>query len=122
MNKRQIGANKEKLAAEYLESIGLKVIDRNYHTRYEEIDIVAKDEKTYVFVEVKYRNSDRYGSPLEAVNANKMRKISMGAVAYMNNHKLPIDNTPIRFDVIGICGKDITYVKNAFDYTGINIM
>ena len=122
MNKRKIGADKEKLAAEYLEAMGLKVICRNYRTRYEEIDIIAKDEETYVFVEVKYRKSDRYGNPLEAVNANKIKRISMGAVSYLNNHKLPLDNTSVRFDVIGICKDDITYVKNAFGYAGMSIM
>ncbi|MBQ9608738.1 MAG: YraN family protein [Lachnospiraceae bacterium] len=122
MNKRKIGADKEKLAAEYLGAMGLKIIDRNYRTRYEEIDIIAKDDETYVFVEVKYRKNDKYGTPLEAVNTDKIRRISMGAVSYLNNHKLPLDNTPIRFDVIGICKDDITYVKNAFDYAGMSIM
>ena len=70
-NKRQTGSFYEDRAAEYLESIGYDILCRNFYGKGGEIDIVAKDNETLVFVEVKYRSSVRYGFPEEAVTAFK---------------------------------------------------
>lgn len=120
-NKRRLGAYKEKLAEAYLEAQGLKIIERNYRTRYEEIDLIAREDKTIVFVEVKYRSSDRYGTPLEAVDYKKKKRISMGAVSYLGRHNMSLSDTSVRFDVVGICKDEIEHVRNAFEFTGISI-
>ncbi len=117
-NKRELGEEKEKLAADFLCTLGYDILETNYRTRFEEIDIIARDEKTIVFVEVKYRNSNRYGDPLEAINYGKQRRISMGALSYLSQNNIPIESTSIRFDAIGIFKGKITHIKNAFGYMG----
>ncbi len=117
-NKRAVGEEKEKLAADYLSSLGYDILETNYRTKFEEIDIIARDDKTIVFVEVKYRNGERYGNPLEAINYNKQRRISMGAVSYLSRSNISIESTSIRFDAIGISKGRITHVKDAFCYMG----
>ena len=117
-NKRALGEEKEKLAADYLRSLGYDILETNYRTKYEEIDIIARDEGTIVFVEVKYRNSDKYGNPLEAVTFSKQRRISMGAVYYLSQNYISVDNSSIRFDAIGISKGEIKHIKDAFSYMG----
>ncbi len=117
-NMRKVGSDKEEIAAEYLENKGYFIIEKNYRVRQAEIDIIARDGGTIVFVEVKYRANSGSGHPLEAVNYNKQRQICKGALFYMNQKKISLDNTSIRFDVIGILGEEITHVENAFDFVG----
>ena len=114
MNKRTVGGEKEQIAGKYLEQKGLLVLEFNYRTRMAEIDIVARDGKTLVFVEVKYRKDISDGHPLEAVNARKQRKIRMAALYYLEDHNLSPDLTDLRFDVVGILGDEITHIENAF--------
>lgn len=116
MNKRIKGKDKEELAAKFLENKGYIIVETNFRVRQAEIDIVAKDGSTIVFVEVKYRSSEKNGNPLEAVDMRKQRQISKAALFYMNTRKIPADTIPIRFDVVGILGEDITHIQNAFDY------
>lgn len=112
---RKIGREKEDLAAEYLEKKGYFIIEKNYSVRQAELDIVARQNDTLVFAEVKYRKNDKTGHPLEAVNYNKQKKISKAALFYMQQNKISIYNTSIRFDVIGILDDNITHIENAFD-------
>ena len=115
-NKRQVGTEKENLAAEYLRGKGYFIIEKNYRVRQGEIDLIARDGTCIVFVEVKYRADGRSGDALEAVTGAKIRQISKMALFYLNQKKISIDNTPIRFDVIGINGDSITHIENAFDF------
>ena len=115
-NKRRVGAEKETLAVEYLEKKGYFIIEKNYRVRQGEIDLIARDGTCIVFVEVKYRADDRSGDALEAVTRAKIRQISKMALFYLNQEKISIDNTPIRFDVIGINGDTVTHIENAFDF------
>jgi putative endonuclease len=118
MNKRQDGQEWEQRAAEYLQQKGYRIVENNFRVRQAEIDIVAMDGDTIVFVEVKHRTTGQYGNPLEAVTAAKQRQISRAALSYIYKHKISLDNTQIRFDVIGILGKEITHVINAFEFCG----
>ena len=115
-NKRQVGTEKETLAAEYLEKKGYFIIEKNYRVRQGEIDLIARDGACIVFVEVKYRADGRSGDALEAVTGAKIRQISKMALFYLNQKKRSIDNTSIRFDVIGINGDMVTHIENAFDF------
>lgn len=115
-NKRQVGTEKENLAAEYLKKKGYFIIEKNYRVRQGEIDLIARDSMCIVFIEVKYRANGRSGDALEAVTRAKIRQISKMALFYLNQKKISIDNTPIRFDVIGINGDMITHIENAFDF------
>lgn len=112
MNKREKGTCYEIIAAEYLRAKGYEIICSNYRCRIGEIDLIAKDKDYLVFVEVKYRKDDRMGSPLDAVDYRKQQKIiKVSQVFLLENH---IDDVPIRYDVVGILGEDITLIKNAF--------
>ena len=114
---RQIGAEKEELACEFLVEKGYRIIDRNFHGgRFAELDIVAKDRKGYLcFVEVKYRHDDEHGGYEGAVDQKKIKNICRCASYYMSNRHISMD-TPVRFDVIYILGEKIRLVENAFDY------
>ena len=117
-NKHQkFGEKSENLAAWYLKENGYKIIEQNYRNRIGEIDIIAKEKKTIVFVEVKSRRSIRYGNPKLAVTPKKQRKISMVALYYLKSTQ-QID-AKARFDVVAIISNrdepQIEIVKNAFD-------
>lgn len=110
---RAKGAYYETQAAAFLESQGYEVLERNYWTRFGEIDLIAKEEEYLVFVEVKYRVNDQMGFPEEAVNKRKQRTIFRCAQIYLME-KGKLDNIPCRFDVVAIDGTQIRLRKNAF--------
>lgn len=112
-NRRRIGAEYEELAAEYLKKKGFRILERNFYTKAGEIDLVARDGRYLVFVEVKYRRDAREGDPLEAVNSRKQGRIRRAAQVYLKLHHLGED-TPCRFDVVGILGEAVTHVEDAF--------
>lgn len=111
-NNRKTGGNYEQAAGFYLEQHGFQILEYNYRCRIGEIDIVAKDGENLVFCEVKYRTDQSRGNPLEAVDSRKQRKIFQTAMYYLTEHHL--SDVPCRFDVIGIEGRKIQLVKNAF--------
>lgn len=113
MNKRVVGKEYEDRAAAYLTKNGCTIIERNFRNRIGEIDIIMRSEKYLCFVEVKYRATSRFGTPLEAVNYYKRKQIKRVALSYMEYKKIGT-GTPVRFDVIGILDDKITWVKNAF--------
>ena len=110
------GRNSEKQAAGFLKKNGYTIIDKNYHCRQGEIDLIASDGDTLVFCEVKARSSKAFGTPLAGVTSAKAEKIRKTAEHYM--HKKGITNVDCRFDVVTIdeSGKkaSIEIVKNAF--------
>lgn len=119
MSKQRIdlGSNGEDIAANYLQRKGFEIIARNYKDKLGEIDIIARDRKTLVFVEVKTRRSDRFGLPEEAVTIAKQRQIIRLARSYLVRHQL-VDEAA-RFDVVAIIMKSgrpgITHLVSAFD-------
>lgn len=116
VNKRKVGTNYEKQAAEYLKKKGLKILGQNFYCRMGEIDIIAKDGEYLVFVEVKYRRNESCGSPLEAVNVKKQKRICRAASYFCVRYGYRMDMS-FRFDVVAILGNgEITHVENAFEY------
>jgi putative endonuclease len=115
--RQALGRKSEALAAKYLKKLGYKFITKNYRTKLGEIDIIAKDRGTLVFVEVKARQSAQYGSPKAAVTHQKQKKISMVALAYLKSTRQM--QTAARFDVVSIDYSQgrpvIEVIKNAFD-------
>ena len=79
MNQREVGARQESRAAEYLESLGYHILVRNFRCRFGEIDLIAKQDDTYIFIEVKYRTGRTAGDPTSAVDGKKQKKISKTA-------------------------------------------
>lgn len=112
MNKRKTGGIYEEHARLHLLSKGYKIIEQNYYTRYGEIDLIVKNETTYVFVEVKYRSSDIGGRPYQAVGKRKRQHMMRSAILYIQRHKL--FNQSMRFDIIDILGEDLSHYENAF--------
>ncbi len=113
MNRREIGAEYEQKAVRYLESVGYRVLERNYRCRLGEIDIIAMQDGYLCFVEVKYRGSHGQGYPEEAVNHRKQQKIIQTAEVYMKKKKISFD-TPCRFDVVAMEGGEIRLIQNAY--------
>ena len=102
------------MAVCYLKKLGWRILARNFRSRFGEIDIIAADGRSIVFIEVKYRKNDHKGTPLEAVSLYKQRRISHTALFYLHYAGVSGDR-PCRFDVIGIDGNDrITHIKDAF--------
>jgi len=112
-NKRTVGSDKEQQAARFLEKQGYVIRERNFRCRSGEIDIVARDGRYLVFVEVKYRADGRKGEPEEAVTIHKQNIIRKVARFYLLRYGFSED-VPCRFDVVGIRGEEIRVTKNAF--------
>ena len=95
-----LGAAGEKIAETWLRKKGYRILDRNWKTRQGEIDLVCKDKKTLVFVEVKTRRQEGMTLPGEALTKEKQKRLIQAASAYMSAHK---DwKTACRFDFIGV--------------------
>lgn len=108
----------EDYAAELLVKKGYLIVERNYHSRFGEVDVIAENSRFILFVEVKTRDENFSVSPLEAVTMGKQRKILKTALLYLQSH--PTNLQP-RFDVIGITTKhgsfnvkSIEHIENAF--------
>src|SRR3989344_4703936 len=100
MEKRQVGALGEKIALSLLRSKGYKILKKNFHTRFGEIDIVAQDGDTLVFVEVKTRHGRAFGLPEEAVGKKKIRHLEKASQLFRISHpNLPSGE---RIDVVSV--------------------
>lgn len=85
--KNTLGKLGEELAAKYLTKLGYKIIEKNFRIRGGEIDIIALDGNTLVYIEVKTRSSHQFGSPEEAVTPWKLKFLERSAKFYRNNRK-----------------------------------
>ena len=129
-NLRKTGREMEDLAAEYLSSRGIRILERNFRSREAEIDIIGQQEETLLFIEVKARKAgEKSGSGLEAVGAAKQKRICRCADFYMHAKGIDPFSTGIRFDVIAVTipdGKEgsssekedcsVRWIRNAFTY------
>lgn len=113
MNKRAAGAAYEQKAAEYLEQMGCRILNRNFRCKVGEIDLIAKDQEYLVFTEVKYRAAESAGYGSEAVDARKQKRIIRAAQWYMQKMHIPQEQ-PCRFDVISFLGEELTWIRDAF--------
>ncbi len=116
---RLLGDRGERLAARHLRRQGLRIIVRGFRTPQGEVDLIARDGQTLVFVEVKAR---RQGVPAEAVTREKQRRLTLTALAFLKRHKLL--EHPCRFDVVAIVWPDdrrppaIEHFRDAFEASG----
>jgi len=117
MDRKEFGKFGEDLATKFLEHNGYRIIERNYHSIYGEIDIICKKNSQLIFVEVKARKSIKFGEPLEAVTEKKRQKIVKTAYHFLTKHQC---ESPVRFDIITIKyiskekGYKLEHIKNAF--------
>ena len=112
----KLGEEGERLAVEFLKENGYRIIRRNFKTSIGEIDIIASEGETLVFIEVKTRESIEYGLPFEAVTRAKKRKIANVALLYLKKLK---EVPACRFDVVSIFYDGSTpqfdLIKDAFE-------
>ena len=112
-----LGRRGEELAVGYLNRLGYRILEQNFRTRRGEIDIIAEDGDTLVFIEVKTRKGASHGSPFESVTLAKQQRIARVAEEYLQQHAL--HERPARFDVIAVlaagAAPQIELIKNAFD-------
>ena len=111
-----LGQRGEEIAARHLRRCGYRVLERNFAVAGAEIDLIALDHETYVFVEVKARSSTIFGVPAEAVDARKALRIRRAATLYLRrNHA---EESPVRFDIVAIVGAGrasrVELLKDAF--------
>jgi len=109
-----LGRDAENLAWQHLQGHGLKLLQRNYHSRHGEIDLVMQDRDSVVFVEVRYRRQTRFGSAAESVDRRKQSRLIACAQHYLQMHPQTA-RLPCRFDVVTIDGSDgLDWIRNAF--------
>ena len=120
--RKLLGDRGERAAVQYLKKQGFRIIAKQYRNSAGEVDIIAQEEKTTVFVEVKTRTSTSDGRPFEAVDLRKQEKITRIALTWLKKHGR-LDQ-PARFDVISILWPEenaepqIQHFRNAFEGTG----
>ena len=117
--RQELGESGENLAVSALTSQGYAVVARRYRSRYGEIDIIANDGDTLVFVEVRRKSGKGYGAAVESVTPDKQRRVVRMAVEYLARHDR-YDKVAVRFDVVAIDDQPdgpprITLIRNAFD-------
>ena len=114
---KKVGNIGENLACDYLKKHNYKIIQTNYKNKIGEIDIIAKDKETIVFIEVKTRSSCKFGFPKESITYSKINKIKTTAISYLK-YKGLYEKTSVRFDCIEIVGDqldyDINHIQNIF--------
>ncbi len=123
-DKKLVGDNIEDKAVAYLSSIGLKIVAQNYLCKMGEIDIIAREKDTLVFIEVRYRKNNHFGGSAFSVNQSKQKRVVKAAAHYLQSHRLT-NKISCRFDVMAIEGKimfeqalassQFNWIKGAFN-------
>lgn len=119
--RRLRGQRGEQIAVAYLQKRGYRIQQQNYRCRRGEIDIIAWDGSTLVFVEVKTKGQTAFGAPQAMVDTRKQKTITRVAMTYIQQHQLY--NTALRFDVVAITlspggTPEVTHVPAAFSPQG----
>ncbi|MEW6520903.1 MAG: YraN family protein [Thermodesulfobacteriota bacterium] len=114
--RQSLGKEGEEIARRYLEKRGYTIVTANYRTRHGEIDLIARDGATLVFIEVKTRTQEKFGSPFAALTARKCTNMARVALHYLITHGGTAQ--PARFDVVSVRPgetMEVELVQNAFD-------
>ncbi|MCC7474582.1 MAG: YraN family protein [Pirellulales bacterium] len=121
-NEGRLGDRGEILAARHLAQLGFRILERGHDSRYGEIDLIALDGQTTVFIEVKTRSNPNHGHPAYAIDAKKRSRLTQAALAYLKSHSLL--ERPARFDVVSVIwptdnqNPTIEHFPNAFEPPG----
>jgi len=117
MQEKELGKKGEEVALRFLKKKGYKIIEKNYVCKMGEMDIIAREKDTLVFIEVKTRTSMAFGPPQLAVNSTKQMQLSKVALYFLKEKRL--EDIKARFDVVAILlrpkGEEIELIKDAFD-------
>ena len=115
---REQGQYTENLACRYLESKGFKLIEKNFNCKMGEIDLIMKENNSLVFVEVRYRKTNNFGSGAESITETKQKKLIKTASLYLQRHA-KLNEYPARFDVVSITGCIETTELNKINFDWI---
>jgi putative endonuclease len=117
MQKKELGKKGEEIAHRFLKNKGYRIIERNYVCKMGEVDIIAREKDTFVFIEVKTRRSTAFGPPQMAVDQRKQEQLSRAALYFLKAKRL--EGVKARFDVVAILlgpeGEEINLIRDAFD-------
>jgi len=117
LSSREFGARVEAEARGYLEARGLKLVRRNYHCKFGEIDLVMLDGEIVVFVEVRYRANNKFGAGFETISTAKQRRLITTAGSFLARHRR-LSRRCCRFDVVSVTGGNyhlhFLWIRNAF--------
>lgn len=115
---RNKGQETETACCNYLQKQGLSLIEKNFQCRHGEIDLIMKDNKTIVFVEVRYRKNNDFGGALESITPNKQKKVKASAETYIQaksiSNDVRIDFVAMTQDVNSQSNYAFNWIKNAF--------
>lgn len=118
MRRAVVGRRAEDLAVAHLRAAGYRIIERNFTCAVGELDIIAWDDASLCFVEVRGVSSLGHGDPLETIDAPKKRRVVAAARAYLESGKAPTPWPPMRFDAVGVILTEpplIRLVREAFE-------
>lgn len=115
LTRKQTGDAWEVAARQWLECKGLHFIAANVHERGGEIDLIMREGKTTVFVEVRYRRSALFGGATASVTRSKQHKLLQTARLWLARHNGSFDTVDCRFDVLAFTGNDVEWIQNAFN-------
>lgn len=110
MHNREKGDLYEAKALKFLENRGYVLLEKNFWSRHGEIDIIVKKDKVTIFVEVKYRKNDIFGSGIDSVNVRKQRRIYLTAMRYIQEKNLK--DAEFRFDLISFNREELIWNRN----------
>ena len=112
------GQETEDACCTYLKKQGLSLIEKNFYYRNGEIDLIMKDDKTIVFIEVRYRRNNNFGGAIESITPSKQKKVKASAETYIQSHAISDD---VRIDFVAMTqdpnqhsGYAFEWIKNAF--------
>lgn len=114
LSKQQTGADYELQARRLLENAGLRFVAANVRFRGGELDLIMRDKKTWVFVEVRFRRNADFGGAAASVTRQKQRKLILAAALWLKARKASLETEDCRFDVVAITGADVDWLPNAF--------
>lgn len=123
-SRSESGSAAEQAAEKLLKKRGCKTLIRNYRVKEGEIDLIMREGETIVFVEVRARRSEKFGTPAESVTARKQQRIARAAHHYLQNEGAKLGERPLRFDVVGVrldeTGKptQVEHIPDAFGAPG----
>jgi len=112
---RSVGLAVEQLARAYLEARGLQYLGSNFRCRGGEIDLIMREARLIVFVEVRYRRSRQFGGAAASIDAGKRQRLRRAANTYLQRYRVSL---PARIDVVSVDGPEIEWITNAIEDDG----
>jgi len=113
-SRKKSGNDAEQQACKYLQSHGLKLLEKNFTIKAGEVDLIMREGETLVFIEVRYRKNAYFGGAAASVTLKKQQRIIKASLAYQQKHK---PQSSMRFDVVAIEGdnRELNWIRSAFD-------